>query len=326
MAGRRSRTAVRRRVPVRAKRRRVPRTSGTTKRNPFTGLLVTGIRSIVAALPLSTFLSPITDMLMSAIGLTSKAVKARTTSVVQEDVSIYGLCGMVMISYVNILVRSSNASLDDTKGARPYVNTPYTDAKLTSMSVTVTPDNKQQSRSGRWGAVVIPFRDAKDQQTIQSDYAPIPLSRLQQMAGSVSGPADKPLTVRFVPRAEDGLIYQFNPMNTYFCALVISYSENIRSNYHEFTAEDFGPDVSVKGQLRLRQPHFGSPVVGFEDLTWSPNIPMGIYNDDSKSWQVFESKDFKCEKQSNGMCKVTGVLKEKEKAEASLTLDSMAIE
>lgn len=325
MAGRKARVVARRRVPVRAKRRRMPKTSGTTKRNPFTGLLVTGIRSIVAALPLSNFLTPITDMFMSAIGLTTKASSSAKNLTVQEDVSIYGLCGMVMISYVNILVRSSNASLDDTKGARPYVNTPYTDAKLTSMSVTVTPDNKQQSRSGRWGAVIIPFRDAKDQNTIQSDYAPLTLSRLQQMAGSVSGPADRPLLVRFTPRAEDGLIYQFNPMDTFFCAVVIAYSENIRSTYHEFTAEDFGPDVSVRGQLRLRQPHFGSPVVGFEDLTWSPNIPIGIYNDNSKLWQAYEPTDFKCEKQKDGMCKVTGTLRKKRKTSISLTLDAMAI-
>lgn len=267
---------------------------------------------------------------MSAIGLTSKARVGNDTAMTQNDVSIYGLCGMVMISYANILVRTSAAAIDDTKGARPYVNTPYTDAKLTHLRVTVTPDNRLQSRSGRWGAVIIPFRDAKDEQQIQTDYAPLQLARLQQLAGSVSGPADKPLLVQFVPKAEDGLIFQYNPMKTYFCALVIAYSESIRDSYHEFTADDFGPDVSIRGTIRLRQPHFGSPVVGFEDLTWSPNIPMGIYNSYAKKWFVMDPEGFTCTKETNGMCTVKGKIysKKKDKIEEDqpLTLDAMALE
>lgn len=328
----RPRRKVRATVPKRNKVRRARRkagapNTGTTKRNPFTGLIVTGIRSIIAALPLSTYLTPITDLLLSSIGLAPTATPTEKSAVTTIDgVSIYGLCGLVMIKYTNILVRTSSAAINMTKGSRSWVDSPYTDAKLVSVTVTATPDNKMQSRSGRWGIVFLPFRDAADQTTIQADYRPLTLSQLQQMAGSVSGPADKPLQLRFMPRPEDGLIYQYNPMETWFGCVVIAYSENIRSNYHEFSADDFSPDISVKGTLKLRQPHFGSPVVGYQDNTWSPNYPMMAYVEKKKQVYSFKNtSSYKCthSTEAPGQCQVVG---HTAPFKEELDLESMALE
>lgn len=309
----RPRRKVRPNVPKKKVVRRPRRTAGangTTKRNPFSGLLVTGIRSLVAALPLSNYLLPITDLILSNIGLTPKAkIERLNGALIAEGTSIYGLCGLVMLKYTNILIRSSMAAVNTTKGSRSWVDTPYTDAKLTSITITVTPDNKAQSRSGRWGVLFIPFRDVADQTTIQNDYRPMPLSRLQQMAGSVSGPADKVLQLRFTPKAEDGYVYQYNPLNAWFGAVVLAYSENIRSSYHEFTADDFSPDVTIRGSIRLRQPHFGSPAVGYEDDTWTPNYPMMTYGHEDKAEFVFKNNTtFKCMKSTAypGQCRVEG--------------------
>lgn len=322
---RKVRANVPKRKSVRRSRRRTG-TTGTTKRNPFTGLLVTGIRSLVAALPLSNFLSPITDLLLSSIGLTTATSTEKSGVTTADGVSIYGLCGTVMLQYTNILVRSSMAAVNTTKGARAWVDTPYTDAKLTSITITITPDNKVQSRSGRWGVLFIPFRDVADQNTIQNEYRPMPLSRLQQMAGSVSGPADKVLQLRFTPKAEDGLIFQYNPMNTWFGMVVVAYSENVRLAYHEFTADDFSPDITVRGSIRLRQPHFGAPAVGYEDNTWSPNYPMVAYGNSEKKDLVFKkTPSFSCVHSSDypGRCKVTGHLAP---SKEEIDLDQMALE
>jgi hypothetical protein len=323
---RKVRATVPKKKQVRRARRKAAAPTGGT-RNPFTGLLVTGIRSLVAALPLSTFLTPITDLILSSIGIAPKNSPVETNGITAFDgVSIYGMCGMVMIKYTNILIRSSMAAVNTTKGSRSWVDTPYTDAKLVSITITITPDNKVQNRSGRWGIVFLPFREKNDEKTIQNDYRPLTLSQLQQMAGSVSGPADKTLRLTFSPRPEDGLIYQYNPMDTWFGAIVIAFSENIRLNYHEFTADDFAPDITVRGSLKLRQPHFGSPTVGYQDNTWSPNYPMMVYGETNK--KIYSYKDtaqYSCKhsESSPGQCKVTGHLAP-DKIE--LDLESMALE
>lgn len=295
---------------ARKARRKARASRGTTKRNPFSGLIVTGIRSLVSALPGSTFLTPITDLLLSSIGLAPTAVPTDSNGITTVDgVSIYGMCGLVMLKYTNILIRSSTAAVNTTKGARSWVDTPYTDAKLVSVTITITPNGKRQTRSGRWGILFLPFRDAADQKTIQNDYRPLSLSQLQQMAGSVSGPADRPLQLTFTPRAEDGLIYTFNPMDTWFGAVVVAYSEDMRLAYHEFTADDFSPDITLRGTLKLRQPHFGSPVVGYQDNTWSPNYPMMAYVDRKKRMYAWKNTaDYNCAHSTTakGQCTVKG--------------------
>lgn len=267
------------------------------------------------------------DLLLSSVGIAPVAVPTTQNKLTTQDgISIYGLCGMVMIQYTNILIRTSTAAVNTTKGARSWVDTPYTDAKLMSVTITVTPNGIRQSRSGRWGLLFLPFRDAQDMVTIQNDYRPLTLAQLQQMAGSVSGPADRPLQLNFTPKPEDGLSYQFNPMNTYFGAIVIAYSEDMRKSYHDFTADDFSPDVTVRGTLKLRQPHFGSPVVGYQDSTWSPNYPMAVYCQGKNKTLTFTgNSSYVCSHSDNypGQCKAVGVEKP---LKLPHSLDEMALE
>lgn len=300
----------------RAPRRRMvkPPRRSTAKRNPFSGLVVTGVRTLVSAMPLSKFLLPITDLFLSSIGLSDKEWTHQdgTNILTIEGVSIHGLCGMSIIRYANVLVRTPNASINTTLGKRDWVDTPFTDAKLISISITATPDNKIQSRAGRWSICFVPFRDPKDETSLKNTYSPLPLARIQEMAGSISDESSKPLQLVFKPKAEDGLIYQFNPIDTSFGAIIISYDDSIRTTYHEFTADEFAPNISIRATIKLRQPVFASQAtVGFEDMVFSPEYPANVKvtnGDKGPKWKLFSDASFSCTKSSayKGQCKMVG--------------------
>lgn len=291
------------------KRPRPNPTNGSTKRNPFAALIVTGVRSLVSALPGATFLSPLVDIFFTSIGLSSLAFSTSKTLTGLKGVSFYGLTGMTFISYANIMARVSSTARNTTKGARVWFDTPYNDARLMNLTITASPDSVIKNRSGRWAIAFVPFRDAKDQTEFMNSYQPRNLQVVQSIAGSVTGPADRPLHLKFRPKPADGFIYHYHSMATYFGAIVIAYSDEVRTSYHEFTAEDWSPNIGIKGTISLRQPQMSGGTIGFEDLTFSfPARPRAsLYSEADKKWNVLVDKDFVCTEDGKN-CSVAGVL------------------
>lgn len=226
-----------------------------------------------------------------------------------DGVEIRGLCGVSMLRYSNILASSSSASIDDTKGPRLWVNSPFTTARLLQLEVTVSPTNTRGNRSGRWGVVFLPFRTNQDSDTMKADYRPVPLARLQQLAGSVSGRADRHLSLVYRPKPQDGLIYQYNHISTLFGAVLLAYSDNIRTSYHEFGADDCAPDVTIKGKIQLQQPTLGPSNYGYKDATWTINYPLMVsVFGDNLHLSFKQTASFRCRKSYSipGTCTVKG--------------------
>lgn len=226
-----------------------------------------------------------------------------------DGVEIHGMCGLSCIRYANILAATSSASIDNTQGARNWVNTPFTRARLLRLEITASPGNKNGSRSGRWGMVFLPFRSDKDEDKLRSDYRPVALATLQQFAGSVSGRADRPLSLVYRPKPEDGLVFQYNHMGTFFGAVLLAYSDTIRTNYHEFGADDCAPDVTIRGQIQLQTPSLGPSNYGFVDQTWTPNFPMMVSSyGDNLHLSFKQTSSFRCRRSSvvTGTCNVKG--------------------
>lgn len=325
----------RRRIKSKAQSRskRSGRQPSSSKRNPFAALAVTGIRSLVAALPGSTFLTPIVDLFFTSIGLTEKLISSSGNATSTEETAFYGLCGMTAICYANILARVSSTARNITKGPKLQFDTPYTDAKLEHVQITVLPDTKIQTRSGRWACAFVPFRNEHDAQEIIEQYKPMTLAMIQSLAGSVTSSADKPLVLRFKPRAEDGYIFQYNSISAYFGVVILGYSEELRTSYHEFTADDFAPNMTMKGTLKLRQPRMDGSVTGYEDAThiFQSKPRASVYSVKSKRWMHYAHEDFKCTETEKN-CTATGrrwtaiYVPPKPLERPALTLDSMALD
>lgn len=249
--------------------KRRPRVQSTTgERNPLRSLIVTGVRTLVSSLPLSTVLLPIVDMVFSAIGFsnatpTFDAAKGLYTL---KEVQVYGLSSIIFPTYVNILARTPQAARNVSKGPRIWVDTPFNDAKLVHFKALALPDNQRSKRSGKWSMAFIPFRNVNDLREIAANYQPLDQRQVQSLPNSVTSNADRPLKLNFRPKPEDGYVYQYNRCDQPFGALVIAYSEEVRATYSMFTAEDFAPNVQFSGSLRLRQPVLRGGVIGFEDV------------------------------------------------------------
>jgi len=321
-------SSVRRRRPRRKTKRATPR-NGTTKRNPFAALVVTGVRALIAALPGSTFLSPIADIVFTSLGMSEKKTSTSALLTEIDKVAYNGMSGMTLIHYVNILARTPNAVLDLTKGETPWLNTPFVDAKLESVTITAAPDSIRSKRSGRWAIGFFPFRNRDDKKEMFNNYRPISLSQLERMAGTVVGPADRPLSLSFRPRPVDGLAYQYNQISESFGMLVVAYSEDIRTSYHEFTADDWAPNLVVRGSLSLRQPFMAGGSLGFADQTEKLPVPFrasirAVNEVAGKRILDFSSTSWKCTKNDDGTCKVSGT--QVSKASLSGSLSDLAME
>lgn len=311
--------------------------STTVKRNPFKSLTVTGIRAIIAALPGATFISPLVDMFLTSIGLSKQTFQEQSAKFKIDGTSIIGLSGMVMLGYKNIMARTPQAALNITKDAKGWVDTPFNEARLITLKITALPDNKISERSGRWGMMFIPFHTVNDFGDIQKEWKPLSLRNMQGLPGCVISSADRPLTLSFTPKAADGYIYHYNSMNDAFGVIVLSYSEEMRVTYHDFSANDYSPNITCTGTIELRQPYFGGGAVGFEDSMWSAGIPSMIYSDKDKKFVSFAEKDFSCAKSNNyqGQCIVQGTayvpktyrtFKEASEGKSDLSLEDMTLE
>jgi hypothetical protein len=321
-------SSIRRRRPRRKTKRATPR-NGTTKRNPFAALVVTGVRALIAALPGSTFLSPIADIIFTSLGMSQEKASAASLLTVIDKVAYNGMSGMTLIHYVNILARTPNAALDLKKGETAWVNTPFVDAKLENITITAAPDSIRSKRSGRWAIGFFPFRNRDDKKEMFYNYRPVPLAQLERMAGTVVGPADKPLSLTFRPRPMDGLAYQFNQISEAFGMLVVAYSEDVRTSYHEFTADDWAPNLVVKGTLSLRQPFMAGGSLGFADQTEKLKAPFrasirAVNESEGKRILEFSPTSWKCVKNDDGTCKVSGM--QVSQASLSGSLSDLAME
>lgn len=326
-----------RRNKTKKRTKRVP-SNGTSKRNPFSALVVTGVRTIISALPGSAFLLPVVDLLFTSLGFSTKDGEYLTSTKLFEskEVAFNGVTGVTPLHYVNIMARTSACARDVEKGPNVWANTPYTDAKLISLTISASPDSIQGKRSGLWTIAFFPFRNVNDESEMGKGYRPLSVGELQAMAGSVTGPADKPLMLTFKPTPADGFIYQYNNMSKAFGLLAVAYEEDVRTSYHEITADDWAPNITIRGTISLRQPSLRrGGATGFEDKTDKTIVTTPRASILFKELQVANGKsyrridyagdDFKCTK-GDGTCSIKGKLSQTMVKESELSLDDLSME
>lgn len=288
------------------RRRRRRRTAPAQRKSGglVADLVTSGVRTLVAALPFSSVVSPLAEIFLTSIGLSGKVVDGSFVS----DVSIIGLSSFFAITYVNILARSPLVDLTDTMPQ--WADVPYRDGRLISLTITVRPSSILSKRQGKWAMAFIPRRETTDK--LRDNARVCSLRYVEKMEGSVSGMATTTLTLRFRPRPRDGFVTLFNPLEEIFGYVALAFQDDIRSSYTQFTTEEFAPDITVSGTLALKTFPTQSSL-GYRDSVWSLKgsasvlaVPTGmtyVFDTDAK----IEAEVFPlAPTEFTGKCKITG--------------------
>lgn len=291
-------------------RQRRPRRN-TGRRNTFTGLIVKGVKTMLASIPGASVLSPLADIIFSSFGLASNYSVSPSDGKVSSTAFIYGMCSCTGIKYSNILAHAPLVARNTGKGPRIVFDTPFHDAKLLSVDFVLTPQNNLDTRNGKWAAVFIPVRNVSDVVGLPRDYTPMSMAQLTKLPGSVTTAADRPLSLSYSPTVEDGYAYQFNTIDSIFGYLIVSFSQDIRNNWIDFNATEFAPDITMTGRLKIREPVLGGTVHSYEDNTWKADTGIHLffpqkYVDTEKKTGVTLNSKYVCTKDSSGFCTVSG--------------------
>lgn len=252
------------------------RTKPRRQRSLGETLVATGVRSIVAALPFSSVISPIAELFLTSFGYTKEQSKSNGTDgqILISDVYLYGVSGLFGITYVNILARSP--MVDTTEDTPVWVDIPYRDGRLIDVTITARPGNPLQKRQGRWAMAFVPRREIEDK--MSASARPFSLRFIEKMEGSVVKSATQTLSLRFRPQARDGFVSMYNPLEQIFGYVAIAFQDDVRSTYVPFTAEEFAPSIQVAGKVALRTHPLQSVALGYHDQIWSYKASSLIYS------------------------------------------------
>lgn len=256
-----------RRTKVRFIRRRRPARNGVTNYRPQASAplgqaIARGVRTIASYLPFNNIINPICDVLFQVFGLakvTFKKDENKVTKVstyrVSVDSAVIGAQSCFYLNYVNILTGSRlgarGADSNTPSGASLIID--YTEARLLSFSINLTPSNITSKRSGKVYLVFVPFYSESDVNYYKTEYSHrADPKELFRSPHCVIGMANQPLTLTFRPKVSDGYIYQWHGLSDPFGMVVIHYEDLARSVYSDLTGEDFGVNIVCEGRVAVR--------------------------------------------------------------------------
>lgn len=224
-----------------------PQASGS-----FGRAFATGVRTLVSCLPGSTALLPVTDFVLKAIGLTM--VKPQNGFF--ADVQNTALGAKFTIGYLNILAGTKNVvnkgRTPASQGNRQMFTTPFLDARLIEVVISVSPVNVIGKRSGDWTIAFYPFYTLDDMNQFKGDKKIPDRTGIERAPIIATGSASQPLSLKYSPKITDGEIFKFHPINDTFGGICIRFNDMNRSTYSEFNGEDFAMDMVLKGRVELR--------------------------------------------------------------------------
>lgn len=236
-----------------ANRRRRRPTRRVEKSQGLGTAIATGVRNLISYLPGSSVIAPIADFALKAFGFTRVIVE--NNGVYTADTSICAVCTRFCVNYVNILVGSRNVVRDTilTNGStRPRILSPWLEARLIEVSISIAPVNVASKRAGQWALGFKPFLSDIDHATEMKDTSSVGRIGMTGYPLYTTGPASKPLKVTYRPRVVDGHCYFFHPLDTPFGCVAIRYDAYNRDSFDGFTAEEMAMDCVVSGRLELR--------------------------------------------------------------------------
>lgn len=276
----RTRRRDRKRLPRRRRNKR-PSTRRGQFRNTTSSVIATGVRAVAAALPFSQVVSPLAELFLKAIGITAAKYESGKPL---TGISVYAASGVLGIRYTNLISRTPWVAMDGTM-PWAWITTPFRDAKLRSLTISVKAGNPVGSRQGRWCVAFVPRRE---QSADMADKLALHDFRtVERMAGSVSAPVTVPLTLNFRPKTNDGYICLFNKIEEIFGYMLLVFTDDMRTDFGTFTADDLHPDVTITGQVELRNAPLDSTYKAYSDRMWCPEQTAYVYNTNDNLVYIF---------------------------------------
>lgn len=251
---------------VQKKKRRVrnPSTQNAAGRN----LAVGGLRRLLTCIPGVSSLLPIADVLFSALSYVVTKNRDPITKTIQADTKTYGLVTRICVKGLNLLGNSPLLARDYT-GQHPTVYTNLRECRTKVISFSMKLDNVQSSRSGKWGAVILPFREASDYsyyiKEAALDGVTRDLRRLASIPGAKICNSDQQIKLTYRVKTTDGFINLYHSLEEPVAVIFIAYEEELRDKFANFKAADFSPNITVSGKLDIRSPTKSISVKGYED-------------------------------------------------------------
>lgn len=260
-------------APSRQRRSTVSRSKPQAR--PSAGsIIANGVRNLISYLPNSTFLSPAADFIFSFLGLQSTtAVQGKTADILSH---ITGGHAAFTVSYVNIIASSDvgiRVPSNEGGNLRNYIQLDYAEARLVSLSISLAPTNRLQSRAGTVTLGFWPFisGEAEDEWTSQFKSGTQYLTEIMEqnvnrLPHVVIGQSGKTLTLAYRPRVHDGQLYQFRPVRSRIGGVYIKFSDYARSQFDIFNGDELGFNCVVQGVVELRNSTLrGSALIEIRD-------------------------------------------------------------
>lgn len=274
--------------------------------NGLKSVIATGVKSVLGVLPGSTFTAPLADFLFKSIGWTTSIYLTSPIA----DVSIYGLGGCFDIQPRTLgSGLPGYAELDNapiTSGLRLTTNlTDFRISHLRARLVTCGP----ASSSGFVYFGYEPFVRGDEPLSVPT----ITPAYVMNMAQSTKCKIGSSCSLRYYARFTDGLAYQFTGAETSVGRFVICYEDLSRTEFTEFTANDFQCQIELKGNVVARSVDpFSLQYVYTHVVDVLAKVGAFLFLPDSKpvtsgthfSVKKLAADGFKCEKAEN-RCKWT---------------------
>lgn len=238
-------------------------------------IIANGVRNLISFLPNSTYLSPAADFIFTLLGI-GKSEQVTSSSDVKLLAHITGGQAAFVVSYVNIIASSDvGVRIPSGEGGnlRNYIRLDYTEARLISLSISLAPTNKLQSRAGTVTLGFWPFISADAEDTWKSQFhagdqylTEILEQNVNRLPYVVIGQSGKTLTLVYRPRVHDGQLFQFRPVKSQLGGVFIKFTDYARSQYDQFNGDELGFNCVVQGVVELRNSTLrGSALIEIRD-------------------------------------------------------------
>lgn len=332
MARRRNQRKQKRRLPTRRtarngrRQKRTGAPSTPQGRTSIGQVIARGVRNLVSYLPGSPLIKPLADFALKTIGLSDGGTVANGRF--SGSVRQFALAAKFWIYASNIIAGSRLAVRSGSIDSRNFL-TPYCDARVIELTISVMPIGVMGKRAGEWTLSFQPFMSDKDEDNLNASASIFPDDHAMKACFmSVTGSASRPLALTYKPKVSDGRPYFFWAIGTAYGEVSVRYDQYNRTTYTDFNADDFAMDCVISGRVELRTASSSG---------YSADGGSYIYTDSVKDRLegagqavmlgtktiVLSSSGYTCKPSSDlTLCNVSGVELVKS---VPLTLDDMAI-
>lgn len=251
------------RPPNKSKGKRNMRRSRRRSRRTTVGQLVTsGVRTLVGFLPGASYFKDIADFALKALNVATSVevvTSGDKTKYVFEGTHQYGMRGMFLIGSRNLIVSSSvgvraGLAKDTSSHFWRQCAVDFDQVMTTSLVLSLVPEGQAKNRAGLWHFGYQAAYDLDGATRMQQFVLPPEYTNMKNFTRYASGPADKPLRLRWNVSPSDGAYCNsYRPPGSDVLGLVCIYFEDhSRDTAGEMQNSEFACSVHVSGTFRTR--------------------------------------------------------------------------